>query len=50
VTRRPADGGKGLDGVIERADTYVGPALDILETEDPHAGRTEPTPAGSVKR
>jgi beta-lysine 5,6-aminomutase alpha subunit len=47
VTRRPADGGKGLDGVIERADAYVGPALEILETEDPHA---RPTPTGSVNR
>jgi beta-lysine 5,6-aminomutase alpha subunit len=50
VTRRPADAGKGLDGVVERADGYVGPALDILQTEDPHAGRTAPAPAGSVKR
>jgi beta-lysine 5,6-aminomutase alpha subunit len=50
VTRRPADGGKGLDGVIERADTYLAPALDILETEDPHAGDPAPTPAGSVER
>src|SRR3954451_4066933 len=47
VTRRPADGGKGLDGVVERADAYFGPALDILQTEDPH---TAHTPAGSVQR
>jgi beta-lysine 5,6-aminomutase alpha subunit len=31
VTKRPPDGGKGLDGVIERAETYVNPALEILE-------------------
>jgi beta-lysine 5,6-aminomutase alpha subunit len=51
VTRRPADGGKGLDGVIERADAYLNPAIDILESEDPHAGATGagvPTPAGSA--
>jgi beta-lysine 5,6-aminomutase alpha subunit len=39
VTRRPPDGGRGLDGVIERADGYVNPAIDILDTEDPHAAR-----------
>jgi beta-lysine 5,6-aminomutase alpha subunit len=37
VTRRPPDGGKGLDGVVERADGYVNPAIEILDTEDPHA-------------
>jgi len=37
VTRRPADGGKGLDGVVERADAYFNPAIEILDTEDPHA-------------
>ena len=31
VTRRPADGGRGLDGVIERADGYWNPAIDALE-------------------
>ena len=36
VTRRPADGGKGLDGVVPRADGYVNPAIEILDTEDPH--------------
>ncbi|KAB2354083.1 lysine 5,6-aminomutase subunit alpha [Actinomadura montaniterrae] len=40
VTRRPPDGGKGLDGVVERADGYVNPAIEILDTEDPHAHRT----------
>jgi beta-lysine 5,6-aminomutase alpha subunit len=31
VTRRPPDGGRGLDGVIERAERYVNPATDILD-------------------
>jgi beta-lysine 5,6-aminomutase alpha subunit len=31
VTKRPADGGRGLDGVFERADGYFNPALDLLE-------------------
>ena len=37
VTRRPADGGRGLDGVIERADGYWNPAEELLR-EGP-AGR-----------
>ncbi len=31
VTRRPADGGRGLDGVVERAEGYYNPAAEILE-------------------
>jgi beta-lysine 5,6-aminomutase alpha subunit len=31
ITRRPADGGRGLDGVIARADGYFNPATEILE-------------------
>ncbi|HEY3734266.1 MAG TPA: lysine 5,6-aminomutase subunit alpha [Streptosporangiaceae bacterium] len=31
ITKRPADGGKGLDGVIKRADGYVNPAIEIME-------------------
>ena len=31
ITRRPADGGRGLDGVIERAGGYFNPAAEILE-------------------
>jgi beta-lysine 5,6-aminomutase alpha subunit len=31
VTRRPADGGRGLDGVVERADSYFNPASAFLE-------------------
>ena len=33
VTKRPADGGRGLDGVVERADGYYNPASEILEVE-----------------
>jgi beta-lysine 5,6-aminomutase alpha subunit len=29
--RRPPDGGRGLDGVIRRADGYLNPAIDLLE-------------------
>ncbi|WP_131740247.1 lysine 5,6-aminomutase subunit alpha TIM-barrel domain-containing protein, partial [Actinomadura roseirufa] len=39
VTRRPPDAGKGLDGVVERAAGYFNPAIEILDTEDPHADR-----------
>jgi beta-lysine 5,6-aminomutase alpha subunit len=31
VTRRPADGGKGLEGVAEQAAGYYNPASEILE-------------------
>jgi len=31
LMRRPADAGKGLDGVAERAPGYVNPAIDLLE-------------------
>ena len=31
ITRRPADGGRGLDGVISRADGYFNPAEEILD-------------------
>jgi beta-lysine 5,6-aminomutase alpha subunit len=31
VTRRPADGGRGLDGVVERAEGYWNPAIELLE-------------------
>ncbi|MFI0356135.1 lysine 5,6-aminomutase subunit alpha [Actinomadura sp. 9N407] len=37
VTRRPPDGGKGLDGVVARAGGYFNPAIEILDDEDPHA-------------
>jgi beta-lysine 5,6-aminomutase alpha subunit len=35
VTRRPPDGGKGLDGVVERADGYFNPAVAVLDGEAP---------------
>src|SRR3954447_24306098 len=31
LMRRPADAGKGLDGVARRAPGYVNPAIDLLE-------------------
>jgi beta-lysine 5,6-aminomutase alpha subunit len=31
VTKRPADGGRGLDGVVGHADDYLNPVSDILE-------------------
>jgi beta-lysine 5,6-aminomutase alpha subunit len=31
ITKRPADRGKGLDGVTRRADDYFNPAIDALE-------------------
>ncbi|RMH41994.1 MAG: hypothetical protein D6689_09570, partial [Deltaproteobacteria bacterium] len=33
--RRSIDGGKGADGVIERAPDYVNPILDALEADAP---------------
>jgi beta-lysine 5,6-aminomutase alpha subunit len=31
ITKRPADGGRGLDGVVEKAAGYFNPASDIME-------------------
>jgi beta-lysine 5,6-aminomutase alpha subunit len=31
LMRRPADAGKGLDGVARRAEDYLNPAIDLLE-------------------
>jgi len=31
LMKRPADAGKGLDGVVRRADGYLNPAIDLLE-------------------
>jgi beta-lysine 5,6-aminomutase alpha subunit len=31
LMRRPADGGRGLDGVVRKADDYRNPAVDLLE-------------------
>jgi beta-lysine 5,6-aminomutase alpha subunit len=35
VTRRPAEGGRGLDGVVERAEGYYNPAAELLEASEP---------------
>ncbi|HWG64727.1 MAG TPA: lysine 5,6-aminomutase subunit alpha [Streptosporangiaceae bacterium] len=37
VTRRPADGGRGLDGVVPQAEGYFNPASEILDQADPAA-------------
>ena len=29
--KRPADAGRGLDGVVRKAGGYVNPATDLLE-------------------
>jgi D-Lysine 5,6-aminomutase alpha subunit. len=34
VTRRPVDGGRGLDGVVEHAEDYHNPAVELLEEPD----------------
>jgi beta-lysine 5,6-aminomutase alpha subunit len=31
VTRRPPDGGRGLDGVVTRADGYFNPVPGLLD-------------------
>jgi hypothetical protein len=31
VTKRPADGGRGLDGVVKQAGGYYNPAAEMLE-------------------
>jgi beta-lysine 5,6-aminomutase alpha subunit len=46
ITKRPADGGRGLDGVIERADDYFNPASQILE---PTVDTASWTPGPAVK-
>ena len=38
ITRRPADGGRGLDGVFARADGYFNPAAEFLEASRPAEG------------
>ena len=35
ITKRPADAGRGLDGVVVRADEYFNPASDLLESAVP---------------
>jgi beta-lysine 5,6-aminomutase alpha subunit len=35
ITKRPADAGRGLDGVVVRADGYFNPASELLEADGP---------------
>ncbi len=37
VTKRQPDGGRGLDGVVERAEGYYNPAADLLEPKEVRA-------------
>jgi beta-lysine 5,6-aminomutase alpha subunit len=46
VTRRPAHGGRGGDGVIERAPGYYNPASEFLEQPRPAA---DAVPAGGAR-
>jgi beta-lysine 5,6-aminomutase alpha subunit len=48
VTKRPADGGRGLDGVIAKADGYFNPASEFLEAGPDRPGRPDPGPAGDL--
>ncbi|MQA09931.1 MAG: lysine 2,3-aminomutase [Pseudonocardiaceae bacterium] len=36
LMKRPPDGGKGADGVVEKADDYRNPAAELLERDDDH--------------
>ncbi|HYZ52513.1 MAG TPA: lysine 5,6-aminomutase subunit alpha [Streptosporangiaceae bacterium] len=47
VTRRPPDGGRGLDGVIERADGYFNPAAEILDAAGEFRGVAPPGQHGN---
>ena len=42
ITRRPADGGRGLEGVIERAGGYFNPAAELLEQDEDEPGGDQP--------
>ena len=44
VTKRPPDGGKGIDGVVARADGYFNPAAAFLEAPERLPQRGTPTP------
>ena len=46
VTRRPADGGRGLDGVVERAEGYFNPAAQFLEGGQTASQRGSGRPGG----
>jgi beta-lysine 5,6-aminomutase alpha subunit len=38
ITKRPPDGGRGLDGVIRRAEGYFNPAAELLSPAEPLKG------------
>jgi beta-lysine 5,6-aminomutase alpha subunit len=38
LMRRPADGGRGLDGVARKAPDYYNPAAELLDGPDPRKG------------
>jgi len=42
ITRRPADGGRGLDGVVGKADDYFNPASEILDGNVAAPGQSAP--------
>ena len=42
ITKRPPDGGRGLDGVIAKADGYYNPASEILERPAAGEDRAQP--------
>ncbi len=51
VTRRPADGGRGLDGVIARAPGYFNPASEFLESGSPGgSGGSRPRASRATRR
>ncbi|WP_441251393.1 lysine 5,6-aminomutase subunit alpha TIM-barrel domain-containing protein [Kitasatospora sp. McL0602] len=41
--RRPADGGRGADGVVARADGYRNPAIELLDATDTGTGTADAT-------
>ena len=47
--KRSFDGGKGADGVFERADDYVNPLLSALESGDPASATGAPPVLREVK-
>jgi beta-lysine 5,6-aminomutase alpha subunit len=49
ITKRPADGGRGLDGVISRADGYYNPASELLDGPERAASPdSDSVPAGQI--
>jgi len=48
VTKRPADGGRGLDGVVRRAQAYFNPAAEMLEPAGGSGGLSGSSPRASA--